>query len=84
MEQDKFIGELHFSFINKLETTTLDRVYHEEPEDFETITWFLEEFKYFLKAMSFSKHLTDRIVYLEEGEKVIDADGNVVAEYNGI
>lgn len=80
MEEDKFVGELHFSFKSNLETTTLDRVYNEEPEDFETIYWFLEEFKYFLKAMSFPEHLTDRIVYLEDGEKVIDINGEVLIE----
>jgi hypothetical protein len=84
MEEKNFVGKLHFSFTNDLETTTLDRVYNEEPEDFDTITWFLEEFKYFLKAMSFPERMTDRIVYLEDGEKVIDKNGNVVAEYKAL
>ena len=84
MEQDNIIGKLHFSFTDKLETTTLDRVYNEEPEDFGTIFWLMEEFKYFLKAVGFSEFMTDRIMYLEEGEKVIDKDGNVVAEYKGV
>lgn len=81
MEEENFVGKLHFSFTSDLESTTLDKVYNEEPEDFDTIMWFLEEFKYFLKAMSFPERMTDRIVYLEDCEKVIDADGNVVAEY---
>ena len=81
MEEDKIVGKLHFSFTGEYETTTLDRVYNEEPEDFETIWWLVEEFKYFLKAMGFSEFMTDRIVYLEEGEKVIDKDGEVLAEY---
>ena len=82
MEEDKFIGELHFSFTDEYETTTLDRVYNECPEDFETIYWFLEEFKHFLKSMGFTESLTNRIIYLEDGEKVIDKDGNVLAECN--
>ena len=80
MEENKFVGKLHFSFTSDLETTTLDRTYNEEPEDFETIYWFLEEFKYFLKSMGFAEFLTDRIVYLEDGEKVVDRDGTVLAE----
>ena len=82
MEEDKFVCELHFSFKDNLEAATLDRVYNEEPEDFGTIYWFMEEFKYFLKAMSFSEHLTDRIIFLEDGEKVIDKDGSVLIECN--
>ena len=50
MEEDKIIGKLHFSFTNTCETTTVDRIFNEEPESYETIWWFLEEFKYFLKA----------------------------------
>ena len=82
MEEDKFVGQLRFSFTSDLETTTLDREYNECPEDFKTIYWFLEEFKYFLKSMGFTESLTDRIVYLEDGEKVIDEDGRVLAECN--
>ena len=47
MEENNFVGKLHFSFISDLETTTLDKEYHEEPEDFETIFWYLEEFVVF-------------------------------------
>ena len=82
MEENRFVGELHFSFKSNLETTTLDRVYNEEPEDFETIYWFLEEFKYFLKSMGFPESLTDRIVFLEDGEKVFDKELNIIAECN--
>lgn len=82
MEDDKFVGKLHFSFTSDFETTTLDREYNECPEDFETIYWFLEEFKYFLKSMGFAEFLTNRIVYLEDGEKVIDKDGEVLVECN--
>jgi hypothetical protein len=80
MEEDKFVGKLHFSFTSDLETTTLDKVYHEEPEYFETIYWFVEEFKYFLKSMGFSEHLTDRVIYLENDEKVVNSDGEVLIE----
>ena len=45
-----------------------------------TITWLLEEFKYFLNALSFSEDMTNRIVYLEKGEKVIDENGEVIYE----
>lgn len=81
MEEDKMVGRLHFSFTGEYETTTLDRVYNECPEDFERIDWFVEEFKYFLKAMGFAECMTDNIVYLESGEKVVDADGNVLIEH---
>lgn len=80
MEEDKIIGKLHFSFTNTCETTTVDRVFNEEPESYETIWWFLEEFKNFLKAMGFTDHLTDRIVFLDDGEKVVDKDGEVLVE----
>jgi len=81
MEEDKIVGKLSFSFTGEYETTTLDRVYNECPDDFERIDWFVEEFKYFLKAMGFSECMTDNIVYLEAGEKVVDADGNVLIEH---
>lgn len=34
----------------------------------------------FLQAMSFSESMTDRIVYLEKGEKLLDEDGEVLIE----
>lgn len=40
----------------------------------------LDEFKYFLQAMSFSESMTNRIVYLESGEKLIGEDGGVLIE----
>ena len=80
MEEDKIIGKLHFSFTNTCEATTVDRIFNEEPESYETIWWFLEEFKYFLKAMGFADHSTDRIIFLEDGEKVIDKNGEVLVE----
>lgn len=73
MEEEKIVGKLHFSFSNEFETTTLDKIYHDaDSEEFETIYWFVEEFKYFLKAMGFSESMADRVVYLEAGEKVVD------------
>lgn len=80
MEEDKIIGKLHFSFTNTCETTTVDRAFNEEPESYETIWWFLEEFKYFLKAMGFTDHFIDRIIFLDDGEKVVDKDGEILVE----
>lgn len=82
MEENNFVGKLHFSFTNDLETTTINKEYHERPEDFDTIYWFVEEFKYFLKGMGFTESLTDRIVFLEDGEKVVDSYGQVLVECN--
>ncbi len=75
---------LAFSFTDSDgETTNLEKTFN-GGEDVDTIWWLLDEFKYFLKAMSFSEFMTDRIVYLEKGEKVIDENGEVLVEYNGI
>ena len=80
MEENNFVGKLHFSFTSDLETTTLNKEYHKEPGDFETIFWFVEEFKQFLKAMGFADSLTDRIIFLENGEKVVGENGEVLFE----
>ena len=80
--EDKFVGKLHFSFTDELETTTIYKEYHKCPEDFETIYWLVEEFKYFLKGIGFTESLTDRVVYLEDGEKVVDSYGQVLVECN--
>lgn len=77
MEEDKIVGKLHFSFTNEFETTTLDKTYKTDDDEFETIYWFVEEFKYFLKAIGFSESMTERIVYLENGKKVIDSSVEV-------
>ena len=82
MEEDKFVGKLHFSFTDEFETTTIDKEYHERPEDFATIYWLVEEFKHILKGMGFLESQTDRIVYLEEGENVVDGYGHVLVECN--
>lgn len=81
MKDNKIIGSLFFSITeNEIGTTTLDRTYGEYCDEFGSINWLLEEFKYFLKAMSFPQEMTDRIVYLNEDEKVIDANGEVIVE----
>ena len=62
-----------FSYTDEYgETITLEKTYNPENcEDFDTIYWWLDEFKYFLQAMSFSSVLTDRLVYLEKDEEVV-------------
>ena len=81
MEENKIVGRLLMSITdNEVGTTTLDRTYGEYCENFGNIYWLVEEFKYFLKAMSFPQELTDRIVLLDEGEKVINEFGKVVME----
>ena len=82
MEENKFVGKLHFSFTDEFETTTIDKEYHERPEDFATIYWLVEELKYILKGMGFLESQTDRVVYLEDGEKVVDRDRQVLVECN--
>lgn len=85
-KDNKIIGKLNISFTDEYgETTSVKKTYSEElysnyDPSFGTITFLLEEFKYFLNAMSFSDLLTDRIVYLEKDEKVIDKNGEVVYE----
>ena len=72
---------LAFSFTDSDgETTNLEKTFNDS-EDIDTIWWLLDEFKYFLKAMSFSEFMTDRIVYLEDGEKVVDSDGEVLVKF---
>ena len=56
------------------------KTFSEDCEDIGKIFWLLDEFKYFLNAMSFPESMTNNIVYLEKGEKVIDEDGKVIAE----
>lgn len=71
---------LAFSFTDSEgETTNLEKTFV-DGEDVDTIWWLLDEFKYFLKAMSFSEFMTDRIIYLEEGEKVVNSDGEILVE----
>ena len=71
---------LTFSFTDDIgETAILEKTFNDCSE-IGTLPWLLEEFKYFLNALSFSEDMTDRIVYLEKGEKVIDENGEVLYE----
>ena len=71
---------LAFSFTDDYgETINLEKIFNDD-EDIGKITWLLDEFKYFLHAMSFSQDMTDNIVYLEKGEKVVDENGEVIYE----
>ena len=72
--------KLLFSFTDYIgETATLEKTFNDCGE-IGTLPWLLEEFKYFLNALSFSEDMTNRIVYLEKGEKVIDENGEVLYE----
>lgn len=82
-ENNKSVDRLLFSITEDGETTTLDRTYV-DCTDFGRIDWLVEEFIYFLKAMSFPESMTDRIICLEKGEKVVSENGEVIVEYNGL
>ena len=72
--------KLLFSFTDDIgETATLEKTFN-DCNEIGTLPWLLEEFKYFLNALSFSEDMTNRIVYLEKGEKVINKDGELVIE----
>ena len=71
---------LTFSFTDDIgETATLEKTFNYCSE-IGTLTWLLEEFKYFLNALSFSEDMTNKIIYLEKGEKVVDENGEVLYE----
>ena len=71
---------LSFSFTDDIgETATLEKTFN-DCNEIGTVTWLLEEFKYFLHSLSFSEDMTNRIVYLEKGEKVVDENGEVIYE----
>ena len=73
--------KLAFSFIDdRGETVNLEKIFC-DGEDIGTIYWLLNEFKYFLNAMSFPERMTDRIVYLEQGDSVVDKHGTVLVRY---
>ena len=77
---DKKEIKLSFSFTDEFgETTTLNKTYQDN-EEVGKIWWLLDEFKCFLHAYGFAKISTDHIVYLEEGEKVVTKDGELVIE----
>ena len=72
--------KLLFSFTDDIgETVKLEKTFNDCSE-IGTLPWILEEFKYFLNALSFSEDMTNRIVYLEKGEKVVDENGEVIYE----
>ena len=72
--------KLLFSFTDDIgETATLEKTFN-DCSKIGTLTWLLEEFKYFLHSLSFSEDMTNRIIYLEKGEKVIDENGEVLYE----
>ena len=62
------------------ETVSLKKTFTGDEEEIGKIDWLLDEFKYFLQAMSFPESMTNRIVYLESGEKLIGEDGGVLIE----
>lgn len=72
--------KLLFSFTDDIgETATLEKTFN-DCNEIGTITWLLDEFKYFLQSLSFGEDMTNNIVYLEKGEKVIDENGEVIYE----
>lgn len=69
MDSKEIIGKISFSFTDENgETVSLKKTFTGEEEEIGKIDWLLDEFKYFLQAMSFSESMTNRIVYLESGE----------------
>lgn len=79
IDENRVIGKLSFSYTDyDIESVTLQREYFEGTEDFGSIHWILDEFKYFLKALSFPESLVNRIVCLEIGDKILCSDGEVV------
>ena len=81
MGDKEIVGRISFSFTDDNgETTSLQKTFTSDGEEIGRIDWLLDEFKYFLQAMSFSEAMTDRIVYLEKGEKLIGDDLDVLIE----
>ena len=81
MDSKEIIGKISFSFTDENgETVSLNKTFAGDEEEIGKIDWLLDEFKYFLQAMSFSESMTNRIVYLECGEKLIGEDGGVLIE----
>ena len=77
----EIVGRISFSFTDDNgETTSLQKTFTDDGEEIGRIDWLLDEFKYFLQAMSFSEAMTDKIIYLEKGEKVVDENGEVLIE----
>lgn len=81
MNHKEIVGKISFSFTDENgETTSLQKTFTGDEEEIGRIDWLLDEFKYFLQAMSFSESMTDRIVYLEKGEKLIGEDEEILIE----
>lgn len=81
MDSKEIIGKISFSFTDENgETVSLKKTFTGDEEEIGKIDWLLDEFKYFLQAMSFPESMTNRIVYLESGEKLIGEDGGVLIE----
>lgn len=77
----EIVGKISFTFTDDIgETTSLQKTFTGDGEEIGKIDWLLDEFKYFLKAMSFPEDMTDRIVYLKKGEKLINENGEVLIE----
>ena len=72
--------KLLFSFTDDIgETAILEKTFN-YCNKIGTLPWLLDEFKYFLNALSFSEDMTNKIIYLEKGEKVVDENGEVIYE----
>ena len=72
--------KLLFSFTDDIgETATLEKTFN-DCSKIGTLTWLLEEVKYLLQSLSFTEDMTNRIVYLEKGEKVTDENGELVID----
>lgn len=81
MDSKEIIGKISFSFTDENgETVSLKKTFTGDEEEIGKIDWLLDEFKYFLQVMSFSESMTNRIVYLESGEKLIGEDREVLIE----
>ena len=56
--------KLLFSFTDDIgETATLEKTFNDCSE-IGTLTWLLEEFKYFLNALSFSEYMTNKRLFI--------------------
>lgn len=72
--------KLMFSFTDDTgETTTLEKTYNDDSE-IGTLSWLIDEYKYFLHAYGFSGCMTNKIFYLKKGEKVVGENGEILAE----
>lgn len=81
MNDKEIVGKISFSFTDENgETSSLQKTFTGDGEEIGRIDWLLDEFKCFLQAMSFSESMTNRIIYLENGEKLIGEDGEVLIE----